>query len=148
MKDRKINEGYSCISKSCRKLENPITKGKRWSQNIKFAIQRVKYGYCESDIWEIDTWFLKTVPCMLRYLKSTAMGFPSKLGNEDNTVLCLTEEECQEGYRKWQGILTEMIELFDNADIRNAPIDEMDQRESNKNQAFFLFSKWFYDLWD
>lgn len=148
MKNKKINEGYSCITKSERFLENPISIFNRWRQNVKFAIQRVKYGYCESDIWEIDTWFLRTVPCMLRYLRSTTMGFPSKLGNEDSTALCLDEEECQEGYRKWHEILTEMINLFENADIRSAKDEEIKVRETNKNEAFLLFSKWFYDLWD
>lgn len=149
MGKQRINEGFSCIERKTRVFEDPITKFRRHKQNIRFIIQRAKYGYCDSDVWEIDTWFINTVPSMLRHLRDTTKSFPPELGNSDLSKLCLSDEESEEGYARWMDILTEMIDLFNKAEKGKAHNeDEFKKCEESKNRAFELFSRWFYDLFD
>ena len=61
--------GKTCIEKKYKGFEKPVDKIKRWKRNIRFIFQRVKYGYCDSDVWSIDYWFLMVMPGMLKQLK-------------------------------------------------------------------------------
>ena len=47
--------------------------------NVAYCYQRIKYGFCEADIWEMDTWFLKTIPAMLLHLKNSTLDYPEIL---------------------------------------------------------------------
>ena len=49
---------YSCIEEKDRVWVNPINVLKRWGRNIKHSYQRIRYGYCDTDVWAIDSWFL------------------------------------------------------------------------------------------
>lgn len=133
------------------KKEKLLRKITLFFQDIKFARQRIKYGWCDRDTWDIDMWFLAVIPPMLEHLKNINHGYPAEM----------TEEE-------WHAILDRMIFLF-----HEAAKDEIDVKELNelyekgdkqawfegcqkfwkyqdecKNEAFDLFKKWFRDLWD
>ena len=136
----RISQGYSCIEHKFWRFENPIEKFKRYSRNLKYIRERAKYGFCERDVWEVDTWFINTIPSMLRHLRDTTQSYPNELA-DDNQVHSINDEP-DEGFIKWQAILTEMIDLFEKAKEKGPKRDEY------KDQAFILFSKWFFDLWD
>ena len=68
---------YSCFEARERGFINPIKHIKRWGRNIKHAYQRIRYGYCDRDVWSIDWWFLSVIPNMLEDLKETTHGYPS-----------------------------------------------------------------------
>ena len=117
MKERR-KQGYSAIEKHPHGLENPVDKIKRWKRNIAFACQRVRYGYCERDVWSIDWWFLNVVPNMLQELKETKHGYPDALSTSDHNSQRLITDEAEkeeEGSKKWDAILSEMIFLFREA---------------------------------
>ena len=101
---------YSCLEKRERGLVNPIRIVKRWFRNIKHSYQRIRYGYCERDVWSIDWWFLNVVPNMLQELRETAHGFPSEVGEmvgyNDQKI---DENKSQEAADKWDSILAEII---------------------------------------
>ena len=57
-------------------------KPKYFFINIKFKLknfwQRGKYGFAESDSWEIDNWFSTVFPKIIRNLKNNCHGYPGK----------------------------------------------------------------------
>ena len=50
-------------------IKTPITTIKGFFKNLKWAWQRATKGYCEKDVWNIDSWFLSIIPYMLEELK-------------------------------------------------------------------------------
>ena len=113
----KKKRDYSCIEPRERGFVNPIKHIKRYGQNIKHAYQRIKYGYCDRDVWSIDWWFLSIVPNMLQDLKETTHGYPSFSDDMSQAIVGTgaPEEVDKEGMRRWQEILSEMIFLFREA---------------------------------
>jgi len=108
---------YSCFEERERGLINPIKHIKRWDRNIKYAYQRIRYGYCDSDVWSIDWWFLSVVPNMLEDLRDTAHGYPSAFEDHSKTLVGTgaPEEVDEEGMQRWKDTLNEMIFLLREA---------------------------------
>ena len=119
----------------------------RWN-NLRYRCQRFKKGYSDRDVWEMRDWFIRTAKPMLRELSSKAYNYPEEVGED-----------------QWREILLEMADLLEVMDIwedgvalKAAGIDEHDkseeayrlindEKEKAKNRFFFLFNKYFYDLW-
>ncbi len=172
--------------------------------DIKYSYQRIRYGYCEYDLWSIDAWFLDIMPRMLEEHKRTRCGSPvvneSDIGNDkalekawddilDRMIFLLreaSEETCtrtniyqaeydavNEEFRKKYGELGEKLmteqekheaqhgrghrvyfasdlpEYRGITDKYMAEQNNIDTYRNNcKDEAFILFSKWFYSLWD
>ena len=117
MRQKNKKNGYSCYDKKTRGFENPKEKLKRLIRNIKFAYQRIKYGYCDSDVWSIDTWFLNVMPGMLQQLKETSHSYPNFEGSMSH-VICsngMTADDNNAGVKQWEKILSEMIFLLNEA---------------------------------
>ena len=55
-------------------LTHPWKWVKELFRNIKFAWQRATRGYCDGDVWSIDSWLLALLPDMLRDLANDAVG--------------------------------------------------------------------------
>lgn len=94
--------------------------------DFKCCVQRIKNGFCDRDIWNINSWFLNVIPDMLDELKNTAHGFPSRfLKKNDGTD---TDEDIDSGAEKWNKILARMAFLFREANEENCqrknPYDE------------------------
>ena len=114
----------------------------------KYGRQRVKRGYSDRDVWDIDLWFLSVMPKMLQQLKETRHGSPAELGesyvNDDGGMV---NDKCHE---EWDKILDRMIFLLGemNEDISEISREKVSYREKCKNEFFELFSKYFWYLWD
>ncbi|OON85732.1 hypothetical protein BXO88_10760 [Oribacterium sp. C9] len=110
-------KGCSCFVPKERGVLNPIRHVKRWCTNIKNAYQRIRYGYCDRDVWAIDWWFLNVVPNMLEDLKDTAHGYPDSPGDYSQVLIGtgFPEDVDEEGMKKWKGILSDMIFLLREA---------------------------------
>ena len=50
--------------------KHPIRSIKYFFKALKWSRQRVKKGYCDWDVMDIDTWFAELMPRMLRDFKS------------------------------------------------------------------------------
>lgn len=148
-------DGSSVFHKSTYYRENPVRLIKYFLQDIKFCYQRIRYGWCDRDTWDINTWFLKVMPPMLQHLRDNLHGYPYNM---------------EEG--EWYNTLETMIKLFSEADenycsMKNSyDIYTSDAKEKNgkshaerekeifkyrdecKNKAFEMFSKYFWNLWD
>ena len=46
-------------------IRRPISSILQFFSDLKCCLDRIRKGYCEKDLWEIDTWFLNVMPDML-----------------------------------------------------------------------------------
>ncbi len=129
--ERSKKRTYSCFEEGDRGFVNPLRHIKRWGRNIKHAYQRIRYGYCDRDVWSIDWWFLSVVPNMLEDLKNTTDSYPSTF---ENTSQGRNDDE---GIKKWQETLSEMVFLFREANSDTCT------RENPYKQDFVIASKEF-----
>ena len=108
-----IKGGISALSTKEKFIENPYEKAKRWKQNIVFSYQRVRYGFCMRDVWDMNDWFMRIMPHMLHALREESHGFPSRVINEisekDHMDAERRGEVCA---KKWDNILADMEHCF------------------------------------
>lgn len=131
---------YSCFLKRERGIINPLKNVKRWGRNIKYAYQRIRYGYCDKDVWSIDWWFLSVVPNMLEDLKNTAHSYPYILDCLSHVVVGTgapkeTDEAC---INLWTDILSEMIFLFREAHECTCTRENIYETEYQKAREEFM----------
>lgn len=120
------------------RLLHPLERIQDIGLNIKYAYQRIKYGWCVKDTFDIDTWFLNVFPQMLRYFRDNLHGHP---------VFILDDGELDpDSEHRWNMILDEMISCFDAINQDDINIDN--SVDKYKNRAFELLSKYFWNLWD
>ena len=148
--------------KGCKRIliQNLFGAIPEFFREIHCSWQRCKKGYCYRDLWNLDVWFLRIMPKMLEEFLHISHGFPGKLldkyaGMENSEELADAE---------WREIIQKMIFLFHEANEetcqRKNPYQETDKkyleeeerleeyRMKCKDEAFKLFSEWFYSLWD
>ena len=119
----------------------------RWN-DFRYRCQRFKKGYSERDVWEMRDWFVRTAQPMLRELSTKAYNYPEEAGEE-----------------QWRDLLWEMADLLEVMDYWDdaaackqaglAPDDKSmeavklisAEKCKARDRFFFLFNKWFYDMW-
>lgn len=130
------------------KIRNEIREAK---YNLKCKCQRFKRGYSNSDVWDMDTWFIDTIKPMLIHLKEHGCSYPMEFEDRDEwcavldemigCLILMSEDNVHKhlGFDYIDGWKYMMRE--DHARVYKAMND-------NKNRFFELFNKYFYDLWD
>lgn len=125
-------------------------------RNIKSFFQRGIKGYCDEDLWEIDSWFLKIMPKMLEEFKKKTNGWPDNLYNSfeeyiadiDKLIKLFNIAKREPSENKY---LDELISSNYKKGIFDKYINESDKiYKQNKNalkEAFELFYKLFDSLW-
>jgi len=88
---------FSCCKRYY--LTHPWKWIKEACQNLKAAWMRATKGWCYSDIWNWDCWFMDTVPDMFRYLAQHGMAYPGR--------------EPFDTPEKWHDWLNEMANLIE-----------------------------------
>jgi len=79
---------------------------KQFFRNIKYAHQRITQGYCDQDVWNLDSYYSELFYKTLKELANTTHGYPG-YGEFADT-------ETESGYDKWVNYLNEMAEHFIN----------------------------------
>lgn len=121
-------------------------------RSIKWFIQRGVRGYSEADIWEMDAWFCRVFPSMLRELSKQLNKVPQipypllKEIREIPNYESYTEEEMKVAFDNWMNILNEMINCFEKANRRDESLD-FKEKEAQKDKGFELLKTYFYELW-
>ena len=95
-------EKYSCWSWTYSKrylITHPWQWFKCLWRNIKDVCMRARYGFCWSDVWNWDSWFLHVAPNMLRHMADYGSAYPGHKPFE-------TPE-------KWHDWLHEMADLLE-----------------------------------
>ena len=132
---------YSCFEEKWKREYNPIKFIKRYGRNIKHAYQRIKYGYCDRDVWSIDSWFLNVIPNMLEDLKESTHVYPS-IPSEISQAIVGTgapSEVDDYGMSRWKNILSEMIFFFREANKDTCT--KKNPYEEEYDKAFEKFEK-------
>ena len=146
MKSRKLNKSVA----------NYCPRGiKGIFRYIKFAYQRIRYGWCDGDTWDIDIWMCTVISGMLRHLAQKTNSYPS-----------LYE------YEEWQTILEDLADSLEN--LMLDPTDKnkytedyiqkrrgqykqlwleeekrlYEERDKEKKKVFNMLCEHFYELWD
>ena len=68
-------------------------------RNIRAAHMRCTRGWCYSDVWDWDSWFMHTVPEMFRHLADNGSGYPGR-----------APFETPEKWRDWLHKMADQIE--------------------------------------
>ena len=144
---------------------------------IKFKIQKAKKGFCDYDLYSIDLWFINIFPKMLEEFINCTCGcpcnekdltievvnFPNMWKEQQrpliNKILKKYDEEydLNDSMCCWLLILLRMKYCFEMCDEWNKEYDKCwDKNEyeflhktinKHKQEAFYLFEKYFFDLW-
>lgn len=141
MKRKEKKKGYSCFYWPSLS-SGPFKRFKLFILNIQFAYQWIRYGFCESDVWDINRWFLKVVPAMLDNLRESALDFPGCLlsnGKRINgQILIPDQNEIDSAVEKWNAILKQMAFY-----IREADEDNCSRKNPYENQ-YHMTNEEFY----
>lgn len=144
---------------------------------IKFKIQKAKKGFCDYDLYSIDLWFINIFPKMLEEFINCTCGcpcnekdltievvnFPNMWKEHQrpliNKILKKYDEEydLNDSMCCWLLILLRMKYCFEMCNEWNEEYDKCwDKNEyeflhktinKHKQEAFYLFEKYFFDLW-
>lgn len=117
---------------------------KRFPYNLKYRIERLKYGISQRDIWNLDAFLLNALIKGIEYLKKNGHGY-AELGD--------WESVCDDPEKEWDRILSLMLEDFkylrDFDDKIIIPTEEeLNEFKRRQKEAFSLLERWFFDLWD
>lgn len=177
----KYNKWIDAMSFPYRKryyLTHPLDFFKQLKKNIKFAKDRVKYGFCKSDCWEIYSWLLETLPQMLETLKEEGIGVSYQFKESPDEPWEKTserqdkyyeemiqhfynaKEDCDKAEQKneWKIQYEKTLESFEGRDCDTYSTvakkywdrenELSDWRQKEIEQAFKMLAKVFYSLWD
>lgn len=78
----------------------------------KWAEQRAKRGFSDMDASEIDTWFMKVMPEMLKQFRRNSQSYPSCFITDPEHP----EDTWEEDSAKWDKVLERMIFLLNEMD--------------------------------
>ena len=175
MKKKEKKKGCSCFDWT-RLSRSPLTLLRQFIWNIQFAYQRIRYGFCERDVWDINQWFLYVIPAMLEDLREGHLDFPERLLSQENgtdaQIFFPEEKELESASEKWEEILGQMAFLFREANEytcsrknpyenyfylpSESPEHQQYRNEREKiwiyrneclNKGLQMFQEWFWDLW-
>ena len=117
---------------------NLIHKTKDLMEEIHWFFQRGKKGYCEKDLWELDTWFCTTFAQMMKEFSEKNISYP-----EPDIFAQYDEEK----FLKWKSLTYEIATLFESARRPQHYCSPTEVQLESVNKAFTLLSENFYDLW-
>jgi len=136
--------------------------------NIQNAKMRVTHGYDWGDVWNMNTWFVEGAVPILEHWIENGISFPGGWTDEGDKLSVESPEE-------WTAILTEMLEGFKLykqcyvdggiptpksewhttkfhpmiGDVTFKHRYHLTEDEDKKlKRSLYLFSKYFYTLWD
>lgn len=144
-------------------------------RKIKWFYQRGKRGYSDNDVWDLDYWFLNVIVPMLKQLNKSNISYPANLTMEEwhkilnKMIFYFTEanEETSSKQNEYDKAFRDILwnngklvdpdnmtkeEKINYNNIKHKYFQrekELDlYRNKKKQQAFTLFSKYFWHLWD
>lgn len=105
-----LDEVLRAVHDRLRGGEDRATPEEVYAKQLVYAKERATKGYCEKDLWDIESWFLRIMAGMLAEFKIKRHGSPQRLGeNYVNEQGFLVNDTC---HAEWDGILDEMVRLF------------------------------------
>lgn len=110
------------------------------NQKLKDIVHIVKYGYTESDVWNINYWFLKNIPNLLDDMVKNIHSYPSSEGSVEQWVEILQ-------YMSWN--FREAHKMYFDPPSHTTDLTEYYMKlDKHISVGLELFSEYFSDLWD
>lgn len=125
-----------------------------YCNRIKWAYQRVKYGYDDRANWDMAFHIANLSIKLLNNLKEDKSGLPIDMysGFEFDYEHGYTKEQDKIAKERWDKILIDMIIGFESSikimDDKYTDDKEFNKLEKKFNNGFNLFKKYFFNLWD
>lgn len=141
-------------------LRHPFKLIKHFCANIKYAWQRATKGYCTQDTWDIDVWFLKTMPSMLYELAEKGNSYPEQLGFSSraqwarklrdiaNDLYKCTEEAADQLNEFSEAYFTDVYNRELAKKYLDRRIEIYKEQEVIREEAFQELAKYLPYLWD
>lgn len=150
---------------------------KNLKYEIQYKMQRAKKGYCDEDLFSIFDWFIEIFPKMLDEFADCSCGYPcneeelkkevvefpklwiKKQENIINEILKKYDEKfnIDDSMCCWLLIILRMKYCFEMCDEWNKDYNQIRERgfyeilnhkvEQHKKEGFYLFEKYFFNLW-
>lgn len=125
-------------------------KPSRIGFNLFCLYQRIRYGFCDKDLWNLDYTIARFVyPRLKRFIEKGIRGCPSTVYDESRSE--------EENFKAWKEILNKMLLAFDmilNEDkyvnYKNSQSIKKDMNNywNQINEGMILFAQHFSGLWD
>ncbi len=115
---------------------------------IRYGHQRIRKGFCDMDVMDIDHWFCQVLPPMLDQFRRETDTIPHSVEERFTDSDGNLDEEAAMDY--WDKELRKMIFLFSESKedtIRSGKLKGETYMEMCKKQAFSMFCEYFHDLW-
>lgn len=104
------------------------------TEKYRDQIERGRNGFATSDVWSFNDYLAGVLASGLQVLRDNLHGCPPELCSDDD------ETWAEEGVKRWQAILDEMIVGFSQEDQQD-PTPEL-------QRSLDLLAKWWGHLWD
>lgn len=132
-------------------------------RNIRSSYMRVRYGWCYSDVWDWDQWFMHTVPDMFRHLAKYGCAYPGhppfdtpekwrEWLNEMADLIETGREDWQDEHNEYYDEWVSTFGDEKHEEVRLKYIRRVEElsKQGKKNIGFALsqISEHFYNLWD
>lgn len=110
----------------------------------KFKKQRSVKGFCDGDVWDMDSYLLTLIPAMLDHLAENTHGYQAEI--VENGVIRKMDE------KTWPIFLHELSNRFKHIKNRADACIILDQEYKqlllDTKEAFALLAENLYTLWD
>ena len=150
---------------------NPIKWLEYFFKSFKFAYQRATKGYCDSDAWDLTSFYTEIMMSTINELSNTHLSSPMDMSQDEwtetlNTIYKALSNSKEDSYKTlmydtWKNHLEQKPNMDDeNYDdwyneyltlqkaIDKEWHDIRRDMNDNKNKALDLIKKYWYDLWD
>lgn len=120
--------------------------------SVKRAYQRIRYGVCEKDVWNLDGYIAEVIANGCRYLKNKCYSYPGygdadtpeKWENELQRLITLAEN-----YLKEPWYSPDYKFENDNCDTDKSKLHKIDKLEKENFEEYMAtLKKWYRNLWD
>ena len=110
-----------------------IYKFSSFFSKIRYAFQRATKGYCDLDVWNIDSWFLRVMPHMLSEFKDNLHGYPSEfLASDETQSQNAPSQEAEDlAIKEWGKTITDIIYYLQEANEDTCSIKNPYEEEWN-----------------
>ena len=151
------------------KKSGPLELIMQFARDLKHCRQRITKGYCDPGVWEMFAWKLTVIPNALETLKENHLGHPAEFANVEDgdkqweqvlaEMIRLFREADEDFCSKKNPYEDKWIKELEIHDFKRT-LSDLDRkhleaekelfiyRNESKDEAFVLFSKWFFSLWD
>lgn len=149
--------------------KSPIRWLRRFIKSFKYLWQRATKGYCDEDLWNLDSYLAKLLGSALKELYSNTCSYPYRLETHEEWQIILAEIsdhfymtledsydtpcldawcDSVDDYFKWKSdeFTEEQKMLREKMREENKYISE--ERDRHKDEALKMLSEYWFDLWD